>query len=69
MKLISNWRKAWRMFSVQVPAVNIAFLSTWAALPDKFQDAIPLPWAIGIAVVLMVLGVAGRLIDQPKVSA
>lgn len=67
MKLIYNWRQAWRMLSVQIPTVNVAFLSTWAALPAKFQDAVPLPWAIGTAVALMVLGIAGRLIDQPKV--
>ena len=68
MKLIDNWRQAWRMLSVQIPTINIAFLGTWAALPDKFQDALPMPWVIGIAVVLIVFGVVGRLIAQPKVE-
>ena len=68
MRLIPNWRQAWLMFSVQVPALNAAFLATWAALPDKFQDALPLPWVLGIAIALLVLGVVGRLIDQPSVK-
>lgn len=65
--LVSNARSAWRWFSVQMPALNTAFLVTWANLPEKFQTVLPVPWVIGIAVALLVLGVAGRLIDQtPK---
>lgn len=67
MKLVDDWRSALRWFSVQVPAVNAAFLLTWSQLPQKFQDALPLPWVIGIAVVLLVVGVVGRLVKQtPK---
>ena len=68
MKLVDNWRQAWRMLSVQIPTINIAFLGTWSALPEKFQDVLPMPWVLGIAVVLIVFGVVGRLIDQPKVQ-
>jgi hypothetical protein len=69
MTLIENWKHAWKWLSVQIPAVNIAFLGTWSALPTKFQDAIPLPYVIGTAVSLIVIGVVGRLIDQtPKVD-
>ena len=67
IKLVDDARKAWRWLSVQIPALNVAFLATWSVLPAKFQDALPAPWVIGIAVGLIVLGVAGRLIDQtPK---
>ena len=65
MKLVHNWKQSLGWFSVQVPAINTAFLGTWALLPVKFQDALPMPWVIGIAIVLILLGVAGRLIDQP----
>ena len=68
MNLISNWRSAWRMFSVQIPALNIAFVSAWSALPAKFQDILPVSWALGIAVAMMVLGIAGRLIQQPDIA-
>ena len=70
MKLVPDWKSALHWFSVQVPAVNTAFLGTWALLPVKFQDALPMPWVIGIAILLIVVGVAGRLIDQtPKTDA
>lgn len=68
MNLIPNWRVCWRMFSVQVPALNIAFLGTWSALPAKFQNALPVPVVLGVAVALIVIGVVGRLIAQPAVS-
>lgn len=67
MKLVDDAKQAWRWFSVQMPAINTAFLLTWANLPERFQSALPVPWVIAIAVALLVLGVVGRLIDQtPK---
>lgn len=66
--LIPNWRRAWRMLSMQASALNATFLLVWAGLPDKFQDALPLPWVIGIAVGLLGTGMVGRLIKQDKVQ-
>ena len=69
IKPIEGWRRAWRWFSVQIPALNLAMLSTWAALPARFQDALPLPWVVVIAAVLIVAGVVGRLVDQTPKAA
>lgn len=66
MKLIPNWRKAWRMFSVQAQAGALTTIGAWQALPDDLRAAIPQAVALGIAGVLLVAGIAGRLIDQPK---
>lgn len=66
MKLIPNWRRAWRMFSVQAQAAGIAAIAGWQALPDDLRALVPQPLAIGLAVALLVLGIIGRLIDQPK---
>ena len=68
MHLIPNWNKSWKFFSVNIPALNVAFLGTWSVLPAKFQDSLPMPWVMGIAAALIVLGVVGRLIDQPKIK-
>lgn len=68
MKLIKNKRESWRWLSVQIPALNTAFLSTWAMLPAKFQEALPVPAVIGIAITLLLIGVGGRLVDQTKVE-
>ncbi|MFA7291827.1 MAG: hypothetical protein WC023_06220 [Rhodocyclaceae bacterium] len=64
-RLVPEWRRALRWFSVNIPALNLAFLGTWSVLPEKFQDALPMPWVVGIAAALIVLGVVGRLIEQP----
>lgn len=65
--LIPNWRRAWRMFSVQAQALAMAVLGGWQALPDDLRASIP-PWAVvTIATGLLLAGIVGRLIDQPKV--
>ena len=64
MRLTEDWKDAWKWFSIQVPVVNTAFLSTWASLPAKFQDILPIGVVIGIAVALLILGVVGRVINQ-----
>lgn len=66
MKLVPDWRSAWKWLSVQVPAINTAFLTTWALLPPKFQDALPLPAVLAIAISLLLTGMAGRLLDQTE---
>lgn len=66
-RLIPNWRRAWRMFSVQAQALAVAVLGGWQALPDDLRATIP-PWAVvTLASVLLLAGIVGRLIDQPKV--
>lgn len=64
MKLVSNWRAAPKWFSNWAHAVNVAFLATWATIPDKIQDAIPLWLLLAIAILLIALGVFARLVDQ-----
>jgi hypothetical protein len=69
MRLTEDWKDAWKWFSVQLPIVNTAFLATWAALPAKFQDILPVGVVIGIAVALLIAGVVGRVINQTKVAS
>ena len=67
MKLVDDAKHAWKWFSVNIPALNAAFLGTWALLPPKFQEALSPPWVIGISVFLITAGIFGRLIQQtPK---
>ena len=62
--LIPEWKRAWRMLSVQIGALAVL----WVALPATTQaavldllgiDAKSLPGIVGVAVIL------GRLIAQP----
>lgn len=65
--LIPNWRRSWRMLSVQVAALAVLF----GSLPPDQQSAI-LQW-LGLAperipAVLGGLFMATRLVSQPKVQ-
>lgn len=65
MGFIENWRKSWRMLSVQLAALGIAF----GALPADTQAA--MLGAVGIEpsrvpAILGALVILGRLVNQPK---
>ncbi len=65
MKLIPNWRRSWRMLSVQVAAGAVA----WGTLPVDMQTAILSAVGLGperIPAVLGALVLLARLVDQPN---
>lgn len=68
IKLVDNWRKAWRMASVQVSFLGVALPQVWAQLPQDQRDAVlDLVGLKGIASLislLFALIVAVRLIQQ-----
>jgi len=66
MKLVDDARSAWRWFSVQAMALQGAAAVAWLAVPNDLRASVPSEWmAIG-AVVLVVLGIAGRLVQQEE---
>ena len=65
-RLIPNWRKAWRMLSIQAQTAALAVIGGWQALPDDLRSVIPAGMVFGLAMFLLVAGIIGRLIDQPK---
>lgn len=67
LNLIPNWRRAWRMFSVQAQVLSVAVLGGWQATPDELRAAVPAWAVVSIAVALLLAGIVGRLIDQPEV--
>lgn len=68
MKIIPEWRRCLRMFSFQAMSVATAIQLTWIGLPEDMKATVPQPWVFGATVVVLVLGMFGRLVDQPKVS-
>ena len=65
MKAIESWRQSWRMLSVQVAAVAVA----WSAMPADAQAAVLGVLGVGperIPGILGLLVIVARLIDQPK---
>jgi hypothetical protein len=65
MKLIPNARQAPKMISVQAFTCIAALQAAWLASPD-LQALMPSAWVQGITLALTIVGVIGRLIDQPK---
>ena len=68
MTLIPNIKQAWKMFSIQAQAINAALLVSWQSLPASFQTVIPVQYLLIIAVILLVLGMVGRVIQQDAIK-
>jgi hypothetical protein len=65
--LIPEWRRAWRMFSVQAMTGAAALLGAWEVVPADLKAQLPPGLVHGVSIALLVLGIAGRLVTQPKV--
>lgn len=69
MKLIPNARQVLlQSYSQQAQAAALAIIGGYQVMPEKWQDALPLPLVLGLACVALVLGIVGRLIAQPKLQ-
>lgn len=64
MKLVSNWRKAWRWASVQFMALAAAAQVAWETLPPEALAVIPVDWRGYITLGLVVAAMIGRVVDQ-----
>lgn len=60
MKLVSNWRRAWRWSSVRLSALGALVMgaaevagSSWSALPPDIRDSIPHAPTIGLVLFLL----------------
>lgn len=63
-RLIDDWTKAWKYWSVQISILGAALSAAWAALPADTRAMIPGAQWIGLALFVMVL--VTRLIQQKK---
>lgn len=69
MRLVDDWKHAWKWFSTQSMILSTAITATWATLPDDMKMSLP-AWVVPTVVSFLLLaGVGGRLIDQPNVKA
>lgn len=68
MKLIPQWKRCLRMFSVQAMVLAGAVQGAWAAVPDEMKAIISDDWLRYGTIALMVLGVIGRLVVQSSVN-
>lgn len=61
---VSNWRSAWRWFSVQVLAVLAVLPLVWAELPPDVQAWLPEAWRPAVLTALALAGIVARLKAQ-----
>ena len=61
MKLIPNWREAWRFLSIQM----IALAAIWESIPEDVKASVVAPdWQNRVTFALIVAAGLGRLKDQ-----
>ncbi|HBX6085249.1 hypothetical protein SS21_23545 [Enterobacter roggenkampii] len=66
MKLVDDWKSAWRWFSMHALVLAGIIPTVWAELPPDLKTAIP-PGSMGaITAVIAACGVVGRLVNQSK---
>lgn len=67
MKIIPQWRRAWRMFSVQAMAAAGVLQVAWETHPEAIKAVVPASWVPWITVCVLLFGIAGRLVAQKGV--
>ena len=66
MKLIDEWRQAWRWFSMQAMVLVAAIQAGWAAIPDDLKAHFPPRLITILSIGLLFFGIGGRLVSQKK---
>lgn len=69
MKWVPDAKRGWTWVSVQAMTLNTAVLTTWLAMPEDLRQAIPQTAVVAGAILLLVVGIVGRFIDQGGDSA
>lgn len=64
MKLVSNWKNAWRWHSTQLLAIVAVAPFVWVELPPDIKALLPEEWRPWVFSVMAAAGIAARLKDQ-----
>lgn len=66
MRLVPDWKQCWRWNSMHAMGGAGTLIGAWEALPETMKADFPVKWVIALALVMLALGVIGRLRDQGK---
>lgn len=66
IKLVENWKQAWRWISVWCMSLSGAILSSWEALPPTWKEMLPTQDLKAYVGPLLIIGIIGRFVDQTK---
>ena len=75
VKLIDDWKKAWRLWSVQLNVITIIILAilndlpshiiaSWSLLPEEIKSQIDKEVIAYISMGLVILNILSRLVSQ-----
>lgn len=64
MKLVTEWKQAWRWISVQAMVLAGSIQGAWVFIPEDMKTSIPHGLVQGVTVALLALGVVGRVVKQ-----
>ena len=77
MKLIDNWKKSWKLWSIQLNILSIIIITiltdlpshiiaSWALLPEEFKSQLDKDIVAGISIGLIILNILARLVSQTR---
>lgn len=66
MKLIEEWRQAWRFTSVWASGVGFSALTAWGLMPYAVREAVPDWIEVAIGGALFAIVFLARVTAQPK---
>lgn len=64
MKLVPDWKDAWKWHSTKAFAIIAAAPAVWVSLPDDLKSSIPATWLPWIAACVALAGFVGRMKAQ-----
>lgn len=64
IQIVDNVKTAWRWFSVQAMALAGAIQGAWLFMPEDLKTSIPSNWVQYLTIVLLALGIVGRVVKQ-----
>lgn len=66
IRLVPNWKSCWRWISINCMVIATAIQGTWIYIPDDMRAQVPHNIVHLLTILMLVLGLAGRLIQQGK---
>jgi hypothetical protein len=67
MKLINEWKRAYRMLSVQAMTLALAIQGVWPEIPAEMKASLPQHLVHWVSMALLLAGIFGRLVKQESV--
>ena len=66
MKLVENWKSAWKWYSVHIMVVIVALPEIWGYFPQEFKESLPTHALTGLTTFLGISAIVARLVSQEK---